>query len=218
VLVTLALFGLLTSIGYFVSLLLLPDTSWFTLGMFLEFQVTRLVPYAGCFALGVYAQSQGWFADGKPLGSLAVWGTLSAVLAVVYLVIGQPLFANTAGTANLPVGLLLAFAFIRSFLLLSLLVVLASAGIRYWNRSSGFDRQLSETSYNIYLTHFWCVIAMQAALLDWTGGPVLVKVAIVLLAALALSFAISRWVIGRFPRAFAVALLALFVFCLAVRP
>jgi hypothetical protein len=45
-----------------------------------------------------------------------------------------------------------------------------------------------------------------------------VKIAIVFLAALTLSFAFSRWVLARHSRAFAIAILALFVFCLVVRP
>jgi glucan biosynthesis protein C len=118
VLIVLLAFGLLTSVAYFVLLLFVPDSSWFTLHMFLEFQVTRLVPYAGCFALGVYAQSRGWFADGKPLASLTLWGAISVVLAIAYLVFGQPMFADTTGTANLSIGYLLVFAFLRSFLLL----------------------------------------------------------------------------------------------------
>ena len=218
VLVALVIFGLLTSVGYFIFLLLFPDSSWFTLQMFLEFQVTRLVPYAAYFAFGAYAQSRGWFTDGKTLDSLVLWGPISAVLAGAYLVVGQPVFANTAGTANLPVGLLLVFAFLRSFLVLSLLVVLVSVGARYWNTASSLDRQLSATSYNIYLTHYWFAVAIQAALLTWVGGPVLTKVAIVSAGALALSFAISRWVLARHSRAFAWVILALFVFCLAIRP
>jgi glucans biosynthesis protein C len=218
VLVALVIFGLLTSFGYFILLLLFPDSSWFTLQMFLELQVTRLVPYAAYFAFGVYAQSRGWFTDGKSLGSLVLWGPVSAVLAVAYLVVGQPVFANTAGIANLSVGLLLVFAFLRSFLLLSLLVVLTSVGARYWNQASGLDRQLSATSYNIYLTHYWFAVAIQAALLTWVGGPVLTKVAIVSAGALALSFAISRWVLACHSRAFALAILTLFVLCLAIRP
>jgi len=217
-LVTLTVFGLLTCAGYFGSLLLFPDSSWFTLHMLLEFQVTRLVLFAGYFAFGVYAQSHGWFADWKAPGSLGIWGALSGALAIAYLVIGQPVFADTAGTAHLAAGLLLAFAVVRSLLLLSLLMLLVSIGISYWNRSRWFDRQLAATSYNIYLTHFWLVLAIQAALLTWIGGPVLAKVVIVFLVALLLSFALSRWVIGRFPRAFALVILSLFVFCLAVRP
>jgi glucan biosynthesis protein C len=218
VLVALAAFGLLTFAAYFILLLFVPDSSWFTLYMFLEFQVTRLVPFAGYFAFGVYAQSRGWFADGKPLGSLTLWGALSAVLAVAYLVFGQPMFADTAGTANLTVGYLLVFAFLRSFLLLSLLVVFASFGVRYWNRTSSLDRQLAAASYNIYLVHFFIVVGLQAALLKWIGGPVPVKIAFVFLAALSLSLAFSRWVLARHSRAFVIAIMALFVFCLVVRP
>ena len=213
----LVLFGLLTSAAYFVGLLLFPDTSWFTLVVVLQFEPARLALLAGYFVLGVYAQSSGWFAEENWLGYPVLWGLLSVVLAVVYLVVGQRLFADPAGTPHLPVGLLLAFAFIRSFLLLSLLVASVSFGVRYWNRSSAFDRQLAATSYNMYLTHIWLVALPQMALLNWTGSPVL-KFAIVLLAALALSFALSRWVIGRWPRAVVVVLLALFLFCLAVRP
>ena len=214
----LLVFGLLTSVGYFLFLLFFPDSSWFTLHALLEFQVTRLVPYAGSFAFGVYAQSRGWFADGKPLGSLRLWAVISGILAGTYLLVGGPVFADTAGTAHWSVGFLLVFAFIRSFLLLSLLVAFFSFGNRYWNHSSGLDRQLSATSYDIYLTHYWFVVAIQAALLKWSGGPVLVKVGVVFIITLALSFAVSRWVLARHSRAFAILLLALFVFCLVVRP
>ena len=218
VLVALVVFGLLTSVAYFILLLFVPDSSWFTLYMFLELQVTRLVPFAGYFAFGVYAQSRGWFADGRPLGSLTLWGALSAVLAVVYLVFGQPMFVNTAGTANLTVGYLLVFAFLRSLLLLSLLVISVSFGARYWNYANGLNRQFAAASYNIYLVHFFIVVALQAALLRWIGGPVPVKIAIVFLAALTVSFAFSRCVLARHSRAFAIAIMALFVFCLVARP
>jgi hypothetical protein len=174
--------------------------------------------FAGYFAFGVYAQSRGWFADGRALGSLTLWGALSAVLAVAYLVFGPPMFADTAGTANLTVGYLLVFAFLRSFLLLSLLVISVSFGVRYWNHANGVDRQLAAASYNIYLVHFFIVVALQAALLRWIGGPVLVKIAIVFFAALTLSFAFTRWVLARHSRAFAIAIMALFVFCLVARP
>ncbi len=210
--------GLSTSIGYFILLRLFPDSSWFTLHMFLEFQVTRLLLFAGYFAFGVYAQSRGWFANGNPIGSLKLWGTTSVVLAIAYLLIGQPVFAGSAGATNLSVELLLVFAFIRSFLLLSVLVVFVSFGVRYWNFSCGLDRQFSAASYDIYLTHYWFVIAFQMALLSWGAGPIMAKAAIVFVAALGLSFIFSRWVLARYPRWFVAALLSLFVFCLAFRP
>jgi glucan biosynthesis protein C len=213
----LALFGLLAFATYFIALLLFPDTSWFTLGLVLQFEPTRLALLAAYFALGVYAQSHQWFAQENRLGSPILWGALSAALAVVYLVVGQRVFADPAGTTRLPVVFLLAFALIRSSLLLALLLAFVSFGIRYWNRSGVVDRQLAATSYNIYITHIWFVVLIQMALLGWMVSPVY-KCAIVLLAASALSFALSRWVIGRWPRAVVIVLLALFVFCLVFRP
>ena len=218
ILLALVTFGLLTSAGYFILLLLFPDSSWFTLHMFLEFQVTRLVPYVGCFAFGTYARSRGWFTNGEPPASLVLWGAMSAALAVAYLVVGQPVFADTSGTANLSVEFLLVFAFLRSFLMVSLIVAIVSFGVRYWNHASRLDRNLAAASYDIYLVHYFIVVALQMALLKWIGGPVPAKVAIIFLGALALSVAISRWVLARHSRAFVVAILALFVFCLAFRP
>jgi glucans biosynthesis protein C len=218
VLPVLVAFGLVTSAASFLALLLVPDSSWFTLYMFLEFQVTRVVPFAAYFAFGVYAQSRGWFAGGRPLGSLTLWGALSALLAVAYLVFGQPVLVDTAGTANLGVGYLLVFALLRSFLQLSVLVTLVSFGIRFWNHASGLDRQLAAASYNIYLVHFFIVLVLQGVLTAWAGGPVAAKMAIVFAGTLALSYALSRWVLARHSRAFVMVILALFVFCLVARP
>jgi hypothetical protein len=62
------------------------------------------------------------------------------------------------------------------------------------------------------------VVALQMALLEWVGGLVPIKIAIVFLAALVLSFGISRWILARHARAFALVILGLFVFCLVFRP
>jgi hypothetical protein len=140
------------------------------------------------------------------------------MLAVAYLVVGQPMFSDTDETANLSVGFLLVFAFIRSFLVISLIFVIVSFAVRYWSHASRIDRNLAAASYDIYLVHYFIVVGLQMALLKWTGGPVPVKVTIISFGALALSVAISRWVLVRHSRAFVVAILALFVFCLAVRP
>ena len=113
---------------------------------------------------------------------------------------------------------MLAFAVLRSFLFLSLLVLFVSFGLRYWNHANKLDQQLAETPYNIYLIHFIIVVALQMALLEWVTGPVLIKIGIVFLATLALSFVISRWILARHARAFAMVILGLFVFCLFFRP
>jgi glucan biosynthesis protein C len=217
-LIALLMFGGLTSILYFILLLFIPDSSWFTLQMFLEFQVTRLVPYVGCFAFGVYAYCKKWFTDGKLLGSLPLWGLISLFLAVVYIGMYQPMFADVAGTASFSTGYLLAYAVLRSFLLLALLVVFSSFGVYYWNVSSRLDQQLSATSYNIYLVHIFIVVAIQDTLLRWAGGLVPIKILIAFLVTLGLSFAISKWILARHARAFTVFILLLFAFCLVARP
>jgi len=217
VLVALALFGVSTFVAYFISLLLVPDTSWLTLGMFLEFQPTRLVLLICYFAMGVYAQSRQWVACVKSLGSPLIWGVVTVVLAIAYLVIGQSLFVDLAGVPDLPIGLLLPFALVRSALVLSVLILLLSVGFRYWNHSNRFDRELSATSYDIYLSHVWFVVLIQGALLEWSGSSI-VKALIVFLLVLGLSFAISRWAIERHGRVTAAIIIGLFVFCLIFRP
>jgi peptidoglycan/LPS O-acetylase OafA/YrhL len=217
VLVALALSGGLSFAGYFISLVFVPDTSWLTLGPFLEFQPTRLVFLVCYFALGVYAQLHQWFAAARSLGNIALWGAISVVLGVAYLMVGQPLFGDLAGLTGVSVGLLLPFALVRSFLILSVLILLVSIGARYWNRSNRIDQELSASSYNIYLTHVWFVVLIQGALLEWLGSSAL-KAVIVFVLTLAVSFAISRWVVGKHGRATTAVLIALFVFCLVVRP
>ena len=217
VLVTLALFGVLTFVGYFATLLVVPDTSWLTLGMFLEFQPTRLVLLVCYFVLGVYAQSGQWFADARSLGNPALWGGISVALAIAYLMVGQPLFRDLAGVPGLSIGLLLPFALIRSVLVLSVFLFLLTVGFRYWNRANRLDRELSATSYDIYLSHVWFVAIIQAALLQWSGSPA-IKALIAFLVALGVSFAISRWAIERHGRATAAVIVALFIFCLLFRP
>ena len=112
----------------------------------------------------------------------------------------------------------LAFAFLRSFPLSSLLVLFVSSGLCYWNHSNKLGQQLAATSYNIYLVRLFIVVALQMAFLGRVGGPVLIKIAIVFLVSLALSFGISRWILARHARAFTLVILGLFVFCLFVRP
>jgi len=218
VLAALIVFGVLMSAVYFASLLLVPDSSWFMLSAFLEFQVTRLALFAGCFALGAYAQSRGWFADGATPGPLAVWTVLAVVLSVAFLVFGLPMFSPSPGAVGHPAAYLLAFAILRSFLLLSVLVVLLFGSARFWNRASWLDTRLASTSYDIYLVHLFIVVGLQEALVKWAGGPAVVKIAIVFLAGLSLSFVLARWVLGRYPRAFATGILALFALCLVIRP
>jgi glucans biosynthesis protein C len=211
-------FGGLTFATYFILLLLVPDSSWFTVYMFLEFQVTRLVPFAACFALGVFSQSHGWFAGRKLPGSWIARTGLSIVLAYAYLRFGQPVFKDVAGAAHFSIGYLLTFAIIRTWLLFAVLTTLVSFAYELWNKAGAAGKRLAAVSYDIYLVHFLVVVALQKALMKWAGGLAAAKIVIVFAAALAISYAFSRWILARHARAFVIFILILFAFCLAVRP
>ncbi len=203
-------FGVLTSAAYFVTALLVPDTSWVTLDLLLQFQPTKAGLYALYFGLGIYACSRQWFAEEAFPGRPAVWALASVLLIAGFLVVGQPVFAHPADSQMLSPVLLLTFALVRSFLCLSLLFALASFAIRYGNRPLPLNQELAAHSYNIYLAHLVIVVVLQNMLMMWTGGPVLAKIGIVALVTIVLSYWISR-LICRFPRGFAAGLIGLLV-------
>ncbi len=136
ILLILMTFGLITSVGYFLSLLIVPDTSWFTVKLFLQLQPSKLFLYIAYFGLGIYGYSRNWFIKGSPLGRLSIWAPATVLLAAGFLVVGKDVFLNPATTTSLSPAYLFLFALIRSFFLLSVLVTLISFAMRYFNRPS----------------------------------------------------------------------------------
>lgn len=199
--VILAGFGLATGLVYFGSLLLWPDTSWLTVKLFLQFQPTKLCIFAAYFGLGIYAYSRNWLSDGLPLGRLRVWAPVAALLAVGFMVVGQRVFEHAASTQTLAPAYLLAYAFARAFLLLAILVTVCSLGVRYFNRPSHFISTLVDNSYYIYLVHLIFIAMLQDILLEvWPGGSLGVKIVVVFVVGLSVSYAMSRWIVKKIPR------------------
>jgi glucan biosynthesis protein C len=215
VLEALLLFGLLTVMAYFVATLFIPDELWVMVNLLVQFQPTRMILYVAYFGLGVYAASQKWFADGQPPGRLGIWLPVSVLLSIAFLIVGQAVFANPDTSHHLPAGLLLAFALIRSFLCLSVLIVFMSYAIKYWNRPSPFNQRLAASSYIIYLTHITFIVPLQRALMMWSGGPALIKAGIIFFLGLAISYGASL-LIRRFSRVTALALVGLALLVAAV--
>ena len=79
-------FGVICAFGYFVSLLLVPDASWLTINLFLEFQPSKISIFVACFGLGVYGFSKNWFVDGKQIGRLSLWAPATILLSTAFLV------------------------------------------------------------------------------------------------------------------------------------
>ncbi len=194
VLLILMTFGLVTSIGYFISLLLVPDTSWLTVKLFLQFQPSKLFLYIAYFGLGLYGYSRNWFINGNPLGRLSIWAPATVLLAAGFLVVGKDVFLNPSATTSLSPAYLLLFALIRSFFLLSVLVTLISFAVRYLNRPSRLIHTVADNSYYIYLVHIFIVSILQDVLMIWPQGPVFVKILAVFFISISMSYALSRWV------------------------
>lgn len=193
-LLILMIFGLVTTVGYFISLLLVPDTSWLTVNLFLQFQPAKIFLYIAYFGLGIYGSSRNWFINGNALGRLSVWAPITVVLAAAFIVVGQNVFLNPATTTSLSPAYLLLFAFIRSFFLFSALVTLSSFAMKYFNRPSRLIHTVSEHSYYIYLIHAIVVSIFQDMLMIWPQGPAIVKIMVVFLMTTVMSYVLSRWV------------------------
>jgi hypothetical protein len=208
-------FGVICAVGYFVSLLLVPDTSWLTINLFLEFQPSKLFIFAACFGLGIYAYSKNWFTDGKQIGKLSLWTPATILLSAAFLVVGQDVFQNPLTTTALSPAYLLLYATLRSFLLLSITFTVCSLGVRYFNRPSRAISSIADNSYYIYLLHLFFVSTFQDILMIWPG-PIEIKIAIVFGISLSISYAISRWIFKKTSRWKGLIIIAIISFVLPV--
>jgi hypothetical protein len=206
----------LTSLSYFIVILMTPDMSWITIDLLWQFQPASLVSYIACFTLGIFAYSRQWFSGDEFPRRPLIWVPIGVLLTAGFFIIGQDVFAHPLTSHQLSPGLLLAFSFIRTLLCLAFLVIFIVYARRYWNRPSRFNQNLAANSYNIYLSHIFFVVFLQDVLMVWPGGPPMVKAGIVFLVALPISYGISR-LIDRFPRGFVIGFLVLFVFAFVAR-
>jgi glucan biosynthesis protein C len=208
-------FGVLCTVGYFVSLLLVQDSSWLTINLFLEFQPSKLFIFAACFGLGIYAFSKNWFINGKEIGKLSFWILATILLSAAFLIVGQDVFQNPLTTTTLSPAYLVLYASLRSFLLLSMTFTVCSIGVRYFNRPSRAISSIANNSYNIYLLHLFFVSMFQDILMIWPG-PLEIKIAMVFGISLSISYAISRWVFKKTSRWKGLIILAVISFVLPV--
>ena len=208
-------FGVACTVGYFVSLLLVPDASWLTVNLLLEFQPSKLFIFAACFGLGVYGYSKGWFTDGKQIGRLSLWAPATILLSAAFMLVGQDVFQNPLTTTALSPAYLMLYAAVRSFLLLSIFITVCSLGVRYFNRPSHTISSISSNSYNIYLLHIFFISTFQDILMIWPG-PIEIKIAMVFGISLLISYSVSRWIFKKTRRWKGLIVLAIISFVLPV--
>jgi peptidoglycan/LPS O-acetylase OafA/YrhL len=195
---------------YLAITLMIPDMSWVTVDLLWQFQPGSLVLYIVCFALGVSGYSRQWFAGNRFPDHLSILVPTGLFLTAAFFIVGRDIFSHPLDSNLLPLGLLLAFSVVRTFLCLTFLVVFVVCARTYWNRPSAFNQKLAANSYNIYLVHLFFVYPFQNMLMIWPGGPAIAKTVIVFLFVLPISYGISR-LIDRFPRVFIAGFIVLFI-------
>lgn len=205
---TLLLIAVLSTALSFAVMLFIPDMSWFTLDLLLQFQPTKVFVYALVFCMGIYAYNRKWFSNATFFNRPYTWAAAGILLTVGYLLCGKSVFVHAGDSQTLSPILLLAYTAIRSFLCPTILITLLSLAHRYMNRPVDLNQKLAVNSFNIYLVHFFFVIFLQEFLMLWAGGPALAKIGIILIITLPASYGLSR-LINRFPRGFAIGLAGL---------
>ncbi|MBN1294754.1 MAG: acyltransferase family protein [Candidatus Latescibacteria bacterium] len=186
--------GALAAVGFFIAKLFYP---WgyraILVASLIHFEPTRLVFYIIYFALGIYAFSGKWFTGDNFPHSFTIWipVCLASLGIFTYFGFAQIQMPSVAET--------FLNSFVRSFLCLSLFMVLVTLTSKYRNKPSIMDQSLASNSYTIYIIHYPFHVMFAALLLRW-NGRILVKFWVVYIATCILSYLISNYVVKPHPR------------------
>lgn len=200
-----SIYSILTVVGFLTVLLfagirfyVYPDfkgMGWFSLGNLIQFQFGKLAIYATYFGLGCYAYSRKWFTNYTDFGKPWVWGL------ICFCLFGANIFIlKNLSTGDLPdLGLRLGFVVLYPLWTLSFLGLFISFAARHWNRSTSFNRDWADNSYNMYLAHYIFPMTLPLLLSLW-GGPTMAKFGIVAMTTVLSSYVISRYILKQFPK------------------
>lgn len=207
-----------TSIGLMMALdpKLSSPEPLFTLGNIIQFRPSRVFFFIIYFVLGILTYRNKWIEQGKFPGHFKTW-MFSFIFLLIPFLYAKYLMLH--GPRDLDELFGVIFFLLLNFLTISALGFFTSLALKYRNRPSAFDRSLASNSYNIYLSHYIFIIALQLVLLLFHGIPGLVKCGIVSLLAVIFSYAVSRFLITPFPRISITAAAGLLVImALVIRP
>lgn len=183
-------------------------SGWFSFGSILQFQLGKFMIYSVYFAFGIYAYTRGWFTSAGNIGRPWMWGI------GCYMLFGANMLVfKVINSSDAP---LLIYKVLHVVLyplwILSFLGVFLAFGYKYWNKSTSFNSTLSNNSYNMYLVHYFFAMIIPLTLSGWLSGPVIIKFIITSVITILASYAISRFVIKKYPKIF----VGVIVVCTAV--
>jgi len=212
---TLIYFGTVMSLVYLCAIQLIPKINiWAHVGI-LTIEPTKAPSYVGYFLLGTYAFSKKWFSEYHQIDKIMIWVCIFITSLSVFLTAGMPVLLERSIPDGYSFFQTFAFALARTFLGLSIVVLLLILGNRYWNSTSAISSTLSKNSYYIYIIHLFFVFSLQPALGSWHNGPTIVKIGMVFSMSLCLSYLISNFIVLKFPKITAVGLLILCILMVA---
>ena len=164
---------------------------WRSLSYLFVVQPARVAFYVGYFVLGIHAERHGWFTETGYRPRLAPWGAGFVVAGLAYLS-----FRIAGPDVSLPSRALEAALF-SAFCLTGLIAGVAL--FRRWIDGAGLAwRTLAANSFGIYYVHP-LVLYPLAYVLVGVGIPAVAKFAILVVATLVGSLAMSALVLKRVP-------------------
>lgn len=191
----LSLAALVGALGFALINRTNPDWTWGKMGGLIMIQPTRLPLYLSFFALGIHANTRGWFRECPWPGSSWLWLAGCTVSSLVFLAF---LGAMGQEPVPLPWSHALAHGILRSLTCLAFLGLFVTASQHRGNRPSLLWRHLHPISYDIYLMHLPLVVVLQLVLL---ALPISIfgKFFIIVTASISLCWILGRYVIESHP-------------------
>jgi glucan biosynthesis protein C len=156
----------------------------------------RLVDYIVFFGLGISISIGTW----KPSDSYSVSNALQFWLpnAIVSSLLVCLLALLAKEKIESPSGLLVLYAFLRSFAALAWLLFLLVIFERYIGNRNERLLDLSSQSYSVYIVHLPIIVALQVLFLSWNVSTA-VKVVLVSISGLIASILIGKYLLRRLP-------------------
>jgi hypothetical protein len=172
--------------------------SWFTLGNFVQFRVSRIFLYVAYFVLGILTFKRKWIERGKFPGHNKTW--LIAFAVVLFAYYFSYFLMMSAGTSEMEKLFGLLFWFCLNYFTITAFGLSVSLGVRYWNRQTSFNKTMATNSYNLYLSHYIFVIGFQLLLFTLPEIPVLLKFGLVSILSICCGCMVSQYLIKPYPQ------------------
>jgi hypothetical protein len=184
--------GIMILLFGIVRLAIYPEfmgSGWFSLGNILQFQLGKLVLYAGFFSLGIYAFSRKWFTGNAGFGKAWIW----AIICFCLFGFNMLVLKNLKSPETAVFGYKIAFSVLYPLWTLSFLGFFVSLAYKFWNRQTKMNSNLTENSYNMYLVHYIIPFILPVFLAKLNIN-VLIKFGIVSIVTIIFSYIFSKYI------------------------